>query len=432
MQQNLREAYALLDQIYRKYLDLNPKYYSRLCCWTLSALYHNTFPSFPFLFLNAMKGSGKSRLLKLNAVLLDGMFTTSLTPAVLFRTKGPLMLDEVETISSKEKNDLRELLNNGYKKGMKVYRAKKIEKTGETVVDPFDSYRAIMLANINGIDDVLEDRCIKLTLEKSFNKDITRRMELFEFDPLIKKWQGLKKKLVGEAVEWKEDGSLVSLVSEGVDISGVGVYTDVITLVFKYYNDITLVPTLPTLPTPTTPTTLSIYTTITTPNDTSILFSENEKVATKIYQAIEKTTITGRDLELWYPLFITAALISDDLLNEMVESAEEVSAERASTNVSENNDIVLIGFLHEFLRDQIEGSYITLANIVNQYHLHAPNEDKWFNSGWLARALERNKLVLKKRRLRGGREVILDFKKVAEKARLFGIEDEENTIKKVI
>jgi GTPase involved in cell partitioning and DNA repair len=48
----------------------------------------------------------------------------------------------------------------------------------------------------------------------------------------------------------------------------------------------------------------------------------------------------------------------------------------------------------------------------------------WFNSDWVGRALRRNHFVIDMRRSKG-REVMLDFNKILEKAGKFGIEIEK-------
>lgn len=423
--QELRQkAYNRLHSILSKYMDATPRDLAVFSCWLISVLNHNKFPTFPYLYLNAMKGSGKSRFLKLAAHLVDGKHTMSLTPAVLFRTKGPLMIDEAESLSSKEKADLRELLNAAYKKGMKVMRAKKIERTGETVIDEHDSYRAVCLANINGVDDVLEDRCIKRTLEKSFNKEITRRIELFDLDPDIQAW--FYERVV--FLDSVEEDQKVSRGSRGSgDERGLEIIEDVVGKLVEYYNGVTYV-------VPTTATTATAPTIVLSPQvlqalPETDLFSDNEKTAAKIYNRINNTEIQGRELELWLPLLVSAALVSDDLLEEIVQAALEQLVDRTSTNANENRDVVLIGFLSSMLVDEQEGAWLPLSTIVNKYKTQCPDDEKWFTPQWVAKALERNKLVQDKRRLNGARQIILNFQKVAEKAKQFGVDNEIKPLK---
>ena len=115
-----------------------------------------------------MRGSGKTRILKLIASMSkNGEVLGSLSEAVLFRTaKGrTICIDEFEKVGSHENQALRELLNAAYKKGQKIKRMKKAGD--EYVVEEFDIYTPICMANIWGMDEVLGDRCITIVLEKS-------------------------------------------------------------------------------------------------------------------------------------------------------------------------------------------------------------------------------------------------------------------------
>jgi hypothetical protein len=154
-------AYRNLVDILKEWVDLKEEYYDIIALWIIGTYSHSTFPSYPYLFLNAMRGSGKTRIMKLITFLSkDGEILNSLTEAVLFRTSGTLGVDEFENIERKGKEALRELLNSAYKKGTKVKRLRKISQKGmeKQVVEEFDVYRPIVMANISGMEDVLNDR----------------------------------------------------------------------------------------------------------------------------------------------------------------------------------------------------------------------------------------------------------------------------------
>jgi hypothetical protein len=120
-----KEIYLNIIDMLKKYLDLKKEYYPLIAIWIIGTYFHREFYTYPYLFFNAMKGSGKTRLLKLIKVLSkDGDLIASLTEAVLFRTKGTLCIDEFEKITRSGSENLRELLNSAYKKGTKVKRLK--------------------------------------------------------------------------------------------------------------------------------------------------------------------------------------------------------------------------------------------------------------------------------------------------------------------
>ena len=192
----LLTAYRNILDILKEYLDIKEEYYNIIALWIIGTYFHEQFPSYPFLFFNAQKGSGKSRAMNLITTLSkDGNVLNSMTEAVLFRTQGTLGIDEYEGLNRKGNENLRELLNSCYKRGTKVKRMKQ-KKTIEgvqQVVEEFDVYRPIVLANIWGMETVLGDRCITIILEKSNNKEKTNLIEIFNDDDFVKKTKKLLK-----------------------------------------------------------------------------------------------------------------------------------------------------------------------------------------------------------------------------------------------
>lgn len=171
-------------KVFKKYLDTSELNYILLTAWTLGTYFHSQFETFPLLILNARKQSGKSRTLKLISSLAsgsDGSISTSITETFLFRRKGgAVFFDEMESISSKEKNALKETINAVYKKGNKIIRYKeaKGEDGKEYVEEAFYPYYPLGLANIRGYGDVLEDRALQIILQRS-NKAQTQLIEDF-------------------------------------------------------------------------------------------------------------------------------------------------------------------------------------------------------------------------------------------------------------
>lgn len=69
------------------------------------------------------------------------------------------MIDETEKLSRPDRAlEFRSILLGGYKKGEKVYRTEKL-RDGTFQPEAFEVYGPKALANIGGIEDVLEDRC---------------------------------------------------------------------------------------------------------------------------------------------------------------------------------------------------------------------------------------------------------------------------------
>ena len=170
----IHSTYDKIVEILREYVDMREDYYTIVALWIIGTYFHKQFSTYPYLFFNAMKGSGKTRILNLISNLAwNGKHLISLSEAVLFRTasESTFCIDEFERIGGKDKQALRELLNAGYKKGMGVERSRKItyqnQKFGgeKYKIEKYELYCPIAMANIWGMEEVLADRCIILTLE---------------------------------------------------------------------------------------------------------------------------------------------------------------------------------------------------------------------------------------------------------------------------
>src|SRR3990167_6468310 len=82
----LKNCYSTIKDILMKYCDLEPRYYPVISLWILGTYCHDDFETYPYLFLNASKGSGKSRLLRLISILSqNGDMLGSMTESGLFR-----------------------------------------------------------------------------------------------------------------------------------------------------------------------------------------------------------------------------------------------------------------------------------------------------------------------------------------------------------
>lgn len=379
---SLLGIYNGMKEILKEYCDLNEEYYGIISLWAIGTYFHKNFPSYPYLFLNATKGGGKSRTMGLIIALTKGSMLNSLTEAVLFRTKGTLGIDEFEGLERKEMAALRELLNSAYKKGVTVKRMKKA-KTPEgeqQVVEEFEVYRPIVMANIRGMESVLGDRCIPLTLEKSDNKSITQLIEIYREDP---KLIGLLQEM--EVIVKNNKCRLCSVVTLGND--------------YKRWND------------------LVRYNDTYDTNNTNNTNDTNNTNPLIPFETIKKTGISGRDLELCFPLFLVAAEVSPEVLKETTLVLQEMMVAKREEEFSENYDIALI----DFVSQMVDVEYFkTINQISNDFKSFTSCGDEWLNSKWMGRALKRLNLIKQKRRVGNrGNEVILDVIKAQEKIKMF-------------
>lgn len=377
-QNNLREAYNLIKKILKKYLDWTEEQYTIVSLWIIGTYNYDDFPTFPYLFLNAMKSSGKSRALNIiTSLSYEGIVLNSLTEATMFRTKGTLGIDEFEGIERKGKESLRELLNSAYKKGCKIRRMKKIKTLigEEQIVEEFEVYRPIVMANISGMESVLGDRCIPLVIEKSFNKKYTNLIEIFQYEDDFKK-----------AKELLNQCRLCRCRFSGEYIE-----------VYKLWNN-----------------------TIIT-NNTNNINNTNSILPLQALKSLNLSSLTGRELELSFPLCMISIELSDDseeILKETTLILTKIFSAKKGEDLVENTDISLIDFISQESEEK-EKFYTYLTDILQNFQKFVGITEDWLNSKWMGRALKRLDLVIENRRCSRGREVRLNIKKAKEKIKNF-------------
>lgn len=383
----LKTTYHQIVDILKEYLDMDEKYYSLVAIWIIGTWIHKEFETFPYLYINAMRGSGKTRLLKLiSALSKDGEILSSLSEAVLFRGTETLCIDEFERIAGKEKANLRELLNVAYKKGAKVKRMRKTtQKGGENYeVEVFDVFRPMAMANIWGIEEVLGDRCISIIMERSQKKEVIRLIENFNQNPVI--------------LEIKNNFSQIwcSLCSVVTNKQYTHHWNNYIKNNLKS----------------NTTTTLTTYNTYIT--DTTLTTHIQQ-----LFDKIERSQIDGRNLELAFPLFIIAEMIGEETLDDLIQTIEFIIKERKIEEATESRDMLVYDFVSQ---QQEQDDFIGMVKLTNQFRTFVGEEDqesKWITTRWVGRALKRLSLYTNKRRMGHGIEVILNVKKAKEKIKMF-------------
>jgi hypothetical protein len=384
--------YKIID-VLKKYCDLREDYYKLVALWIIGTYFHDSFPTYPYLYFNAMRGSGKSRIMQLiSKISKNGKVLINMSEAVLFRTAQgrTLLIDEFEGVGSKDKAALRELLNAAYKKGNCVERAKKVKKNDkeEWDIESYNVYCPIAMANIWGMDNVLADRCITLILEKSARKNITRMIEDFDSDPDII-----------ELCELFKEFSVGSVVYDAKN----NVYLQWNIHIFNQHHH--TLPTLLTLPPQHTLPTLKLCL---------------EKVDTRysgMFKKISDTTLDGRYLELFFPLFLLAN--ECNILDEIIVISENIVREKKEEDITENRDVALIVMLSQM--DEHE-NFVSLRSISEKFNEEEDTDKEHrISPEWIGRAFKRLNLILEKRRLGKGIEVKINFKKVKEKVIMFKV-----------
>lgn len=381
---NMKDAYEGIMYFLKKYMDMTEANYRIVSVWILGTWLHNQFPCYPYLFINAMRGSGKTRLLKLiKTFSKEGDLLNSLTEAVMFRTTGTLCIDEFEGINRKGNEQLRELLNSAYKSGSKVKRMTKNKVLGQEkqIVEEFDIYRPIALANIWGMEDVLGDRCLPIILDKSENPKKTMLMEVWD-DVL---YEPRKTTTLNSLSKCSRCRCRYILEHNNVYFS----WNDFIC------NNNIYTTTLTTTTTTTTSTTQEIN---------------------SLFEEIKNSGINGRFLELTMPFFIISNYISKDLLNNIFEDLKEIIKNKKDENLTENSDISLI----DFLSQEIDNPYfISIKELTSNFRGFVQTNEEWLNERWISRALKRLNLIIERRRNGNGIQVKINYKKAQEKIKIF-------------
>ncbi len=376
----IKECYLNIIDILKKYCDIKEEYYLLISIWILGTYIHEEFETYPYLFLNAMKGSGKSRTLKLISHLsYDGEVLSSLTEAVLFRTKGTLCIDEFEGITRKGGENLRELLNASYKKGGKVKRMKK-KKTmdgEEQVIEEFDTYRPICMANIWGMESVLGDRCITLILERSNKSKITKLMEIFDLDSSIISTKSILKGIS------ENQCSLCSVVTPR------NVYIKWNDYIIHYYTNYT--------------------------KDNNYTNYTKDKL-NGFFKKLNDSGINGRYLEISMPLFIIAMSLGDEILNKLIKIIKNIVDDKKIDDFTDNHDVLLIDFVSQELNNN---NFVSISYITKKFKEFTNLSDEWINNKWIGRGLKRLALIKEKKRMGRGIEVILNVTKAQEKIKIF-------------
>ena len=165
-------VFNAIHHLFTTYIDFRSEVESRiLTLWTIGTYFYTMFPAYPYLALNGPKNSGKSTILRVLQPLAFNMVTTSdPTGPSMFRlihyTSCTVGIDEAERYHNPKDpgmQQIRQLLNSGYKQGMPAIRL-----IGEDMKpQAFDVYSPKILAAIMGLEDILASRCIAIPMRRT-------------------------------------------------------------------------------------------------------------------------------------------------------------------------------------------------------------------------------------------------------------------------
>ena len=157
-----------------------------LAAWVIGTYMYKSFPYYGYLlFISPTKRCAKSLAEDLLSHVCHNATNRSINPseASIFRQVDgddiTLIIDEVESLSPKEKDkkpEMFSLLNSGFQKGSIVTR---IESRGkEFVTSLFNAYSPKILAGIRGVSDTIEDRSFKIPMIRKTPGERVKRFNL--------------------------------------------------------------------------------------------------------------------------------------------------------------------------------------------------------------------------------------------------------------
>jgi len=172
------DVYVGVRTAFEEFIELEDDVaYDFLTLWSIGTYFFHLFPAYPYIYVGGIKQTGKTKLLNiLERICFNAKNSIDLSGSALFRNvevfRTTLLIDEADVLDNPErKQEIRKLLWGGYKRGSLV------DRTNPNTLQPewFEVYSPKAIANIKGVEDVLEDRCIVLIMKRGKKKDIINR-----------------------------------------------------------------------------------------------------------------------------------------------------------------------------------------------------------------------------------------------------------------
>ncbi len=386
---------------YEYYMDFqDARIYDFCALWTIGTYFHAFFNTYPYVFWNAMKASGKTKVLTLTEMMaFNSINATNISSSALFRliqaNKCTMLLDENENATEHQISEWKSILLSGYKRAGKVYRAEEGKKKGSKVfkVNEYEVYSPKMVANIGGVEDVLESRCVYFNLLRTVNYETGNR----EIETQLDKWKDIRNDLY------------ILLMQE---------YSNVID-VYKCLD----IPESIQLNLPLFSSELSECMTgpigyskveCNTPPQSSLSaqHSLNTTFDVSVYRLL-----ANRDMELWKPILVLAKCVSELLFINMLEFAIQKSKEKKTEELS---DVWDLNVLYALLDLVLDDTYVSIKAIKAKC-IEIDSSMETAKNAWFGRALKRLGFNDKKR-MAGGVTVGITKDRLYEVCNRYGLE----------
>lgn len=342
--------------VWQKYMELpNEREYFYHALWDIGSYFHHLFNCYPYPYLGGVKRSGKTKGLTLHYCLaFNAIFSNNMSTAAIYRliqnARATLLIDESEKLAykgqmSERTLEFRSILLSGYKRGARAYRIEKTQKD-RLQPRPFETYSPKALANIKGLEDVIEDRCKATILKRSRDCKIIN-LEIDE----------------SSSEHWSELRSELYL------------------LFLTYWKEIK-----------------EIYDGI---SDLSELNELNEVV--NLENIPDLDVLVGRELELWKGIVALATFFDgknvsiskftsspSSLTTLILELAVEDAKQRQTENTTETGEVILAQVLLNVVKAKDhKDDFLPVKTLKEKMSEAYDEEQKWLTTRWIGNALRR-------------------------------------------
>lgn len=175
---------AALDEVriyVGRYVVVGSAELDAITLWVAHTWVFDAADATPYLHVTSPeKESGKTRLIEVLRLLVrEPIVSANMSDAALFRViddrKPTVLIDEVDTIfgsRAREREDLRGLLNAGYRRGAPVYR---MGGPKMTELQSFQTFCPKLLAGLGSLPETLASRCITIAMRRKARSESAER-----------------------------------------------------------------------------------------------------------------------------------------------------------------------------------------------------------------------------------------------------------------
>lgn len=192
----------VMDYIAQRLEMPNEADYLILALWILHTYLIDKFMTTPILYVTGTKETGKGRLGELISELtFRGQVLTTPTEASLFRSteyfRPCLVIDEVKLWGFGANEPVACLMNNRYKRGVKVCRIER-DRKGEKQVEFYDCYGCTVITTTESIKPALRSRCIEFVMQKNENPEVEKPLDYQQAQILRNKLTVFRAEFIGK------------------------------------------------------------------------------------------------------------------------------------------------------------------------------------------------------------------------------------------